>query len=143
MVRDEPTDVKTFAADGVRVDLEEHGVEDNSPGVPLASALIRSAAAVARLGVVRAITTLDRVAPGTEVVQPGNRRGVDPHGVRGQSSLNIGGHGVTRALSRGDTRVTRVHCAGGADPDPAMASKSQHQNQLRRFAPRVDQDAAA
>jgi hypothetical protein len=36
-----------------------------------------------------------------------------------------------------------MHLAGGADPDPAMASKSQYQKHLRRFSTLVGQDAAA
>jgi hypothetical protein len=36
-----------------------------------------------------------------------------------------------------------VHLVGGADPDPAIASKSQYQKQLRRFSTLVGQDAAA
>jgi hypothetical protein len=43
---------------------------------------------------------------GTAVVNHGKRRGVDAHGFRGQSSLNIGWNGVKLALSRGYELLT-------------------------------------
>jgi hypothetical protein len=55
---------------------------------------------------VLAITTLDLVAPGTDVVDPGKRRWGDAHWFRGQSSLNIGWNGVKLALSRGYELLT-------------------------------------
>jgi hypothetical protein len=118
-------------------------LDDQSNGFQLESSLIRSAAALERLCLVLALTTLYLVAQGTEVVPQGKRRWVDPHGFRGQSYLKIGWHWITLALSRGYKLVTRMHLAGGADPDPAMASKSQYQKHLRRFSTLVGQDAAA
>ena len=109
VVSDEPTDVKTGEEEGWRFDIEENCLDDESHGVQLESSLIRSAAALERLCLVRAITTRYLVAQGTEVVQQGKRRGVDPHGFRGQSSLKIGWKWVTLALSRRYTLVTRVH----------------------------------
>jgi hypothetical protein len=143
VVSDEPTDVKTFEEYGLRFDIEENFLDDKSNGFQLESSLIRSAAALERLCLVLAITTLYLVAQGTEVVQQGKRRWVDPHWFRGQSYLKIGWKWVTLALSRRYKLVTRVHLVGGADPDPAIASKSQYQKQLRRFSTLVGQDAAA
>ena len=118
-------------------------LDDKSNGFQLEASLIRSAAALERLCLVLAITTLYLVAQGTEVVQQGKRRWVDPHWFRGQSYLKIGWKWIALALSRQDKLVTRVHLVGGADPDPAMASKSQHQKHLRRFFTLVGQNAAA
>jgi hypothetical protein len=143
VVSDEPTDVKTFEEYGLRFDIEENFLADKSNGFQLESSLIRSAAALERLCLVLAITTLYLVAQGTEVVQQGKRRWVDPPWFRGQSSLKIGWKWVTLALSRRYKLVTRVHLVGGADPDPAIASKSQYQKQLRRFSTLGGQDAAA
>lgn len=143
VVSDEPTDVKTFEEYGLRFDIEENFLDDKSNGFQLEASLIRSAAALERLCLVLAITTLYLVTQGTEVVKQGKRRWVDPHWFRGQSYLKIGWKWVTLALSRRDKLVTRVHLAGGADPDPAMASKSQYQKQLKRFSTLVGQDAAA
>jgi hypothetical protein len=91
----------------------------------------------------RAITTLDLVAHGTEVVTQGTRRGVDSPGCRGQSSLNIGGGWVKLALSRGDELMTRVHVSAEADPAPAMASTIQHQTPPQLFCALEFQDAVA
>lgn len=143
VVSDEPTDVQTFEEYGLRFDIEENFLDDKSNGFQLEASLIRSAAALERLCLVLAITTLYLVAQGTEVVQQGKRRWVDPHWFRGQSYLKIGWKWVTLALSRRYKLVTRVHLVGGADPDPAMASKSQHQKHLRRFFTLVGQNAAA
>jgi hypothetical protein len=109
VVSAEPTAVKTFEEYGWRCDIEEHFLDDQSHGFQLASSWIRSAAALERLCWVLAITTLSLVAQGTEVVQHGKRRWVDPPWFRGQSYLKMGWHGVTLALSRGDKLVTRVH----------------------------------
>jgi hypothetical protein len=92
---------------GWRFEIEEKFLDDTSNGFPLESSLLRAAAALERRCLVLALTTLSRVAQGTEVVPQGKRRWVDPHGFQAQSSLNIGWHGVTLALSRGDNLVTR------------------------------------
>jgi hypothetical protein len=93
----------------LRFDIEANFLDDKSHGFPLESSLIRSAAALERLCLVLAITTLYLVAQGTEVVQQGKRRWVDPHWFRGQSYLKIGWHWVALALSRGYTLVTQLH----------------------------------
>jgi len=92
---------------------------------------------------VLAVTTLSRVSQGTEVVKQGKRRWVDAHWFRGSSYLKIGWNWVTLALSRGYELVTRLHVAAGADPDPAMASKNQHQQQAKRFFARACHEIAA
>ena len=102
-------EVKPFEEYGWRFDIEANFLDDKSHGFQLESSWIRSAAALERLCLVLAITTLYLDAQGTEVVQQGKRRWVDPHWFRGQSYLKIGWHGVTLALSRGYKLVTRVH----------------------------------
>jgi hypothetical protein len=109
VVSDEPTEVKTFEEYGWRFDIEANVLDDKSPGFQLESSWIRSAAALERLCLVLAITTLYLVAQGTEVVQQGKRRWVDPPWFRGQSDLKMGWHWVTLALRRGYQRVTRGH----------------------------------
>jgi len=92
---------------------------------------------------VLAITTLDLVSHGTEVVAQGTRRWVDAHGFRGQSSLKIGWSWVQLALSRGYGLTTRLQVSAEADPEPALASKIQHQRQLPLFFALEFQDAVA
>jgi Transposase DDE domain len=135
VLSDEPTDGKTFEEYGLRFDIEENFLDDKSNGFQLESSLIRSAEALTRLCFVLAITTLYLVSQGTEVVRQGKRRLVDPHWFRGQSYLKIGWNWVKLALTRGYDLITGVHLSSACDPEPAMASKRQHQRYcLSRFA---------
>lgn len=135
VVSDEPTDVETLKEYGLRFDIEENFLDDKSNGFQLESSLIRSPEALARLCFVLAITTLYLVSQGTEVVQQGKRRLVDPHWFRGQSYLKIGWNWVKLALTRGYDLITSVHLSSACDPEPAMASKRQYQRYCQsRFA---------
>jgi hypothetical protein len=110
-------------------------LDDKSNGFQLESSLVRSAPALTRLCFVLAITTLYLVSQGTEVVQQGKRRLVDPHWFRGSSYLKLGWNWVKLALTKGDTLITRVHLSSAKDPEPAMASRRQYQrNGASRFA---------
>jgi hypothetical protein len=143
VVSDEPTDLKTFEEYGLRFDIEENFLDDKSNGFQLESSLLRSATALERLCLVLAITTLYLVSQGTEVVKQGQRRWVDPHWFRGQSYLKIGWKWVSLALSRGYKLVTCLHVSPEADPEPAMASKRQAQQQPRFFIALEFHDAVA
>ena len=90
-----------------------------------------------------AITTRARVAPGPAGVTPGQRRGVDSQGCRGQRELTMGGHGVNRALRKGDERSTCVHLSPEADPVPAMAANIQPQKPSQLCCALEVQDAVA
>ena len=91
---------------------------------------------------VLALTTLYLVAQGTEVVQQGKRRWVDPHWFRGQSYMKIGWNWVKLALSKGLNLITTMHLSSACAPEPAMASKRQYQQDCQtRFAFKC-QDAA-
>ena len=68
---------------------------------------------------------------GTQVVQEGKRRLVDAHWFRGSSYLKIGWKWVKRALSRGEALITRFALSAKPDPEPAMASKKQHQKRTQ------------
>jgi hypothetical protein len=143
VVSDEPTEAKTFEEYGLRFDIEENFLDDKSNGFQLESSLIRSATALERLCCVLAITTLYLVAQGTEVVTQGKRRWVDAHWFRGQSYLKIGWNWVNLALSKGYELITRLYVSPEADPDLAMASKIQHQQQPPLFFALEFQDAVA
>ena len=143
VVSDEPTEAKTFEEYGLRFDIEENFLDDKSNGFQLEWSLIRSVNALERLCCVLAITTLYLVSQGTEVVAQGKRRWVDAHWFRGQSYLKIGWSWVQLALSRGYELTTRLQVSAEADPEPAMASKIQHQNQLPLFFALEFQDAVA
>jgi hypothetical protein len=135
VISDEPTDLETFDEYGLRFDIEENFLDDKSNGFQLESSLIRSANALSRLCFVLAITTLYLVSQGTEVVEQGKRRWVDPHWFRGSSYLKIGWDWVKTALVKGYKLITRLHVLGEPDPEPAMSSRTQYMNQPRpRFS---------
>jgi hypothetical protein len=128
VVSDEPTDLETFDEYGLRFNIEENYLGDKSNGFQLESSLLRSADVLSRLCFVLAITTLYLVSQGTEVVKQGKRRWVDPHWFRGSSYLKIGWDWVKAALSKGFELITKLHLSSKPDPEPAIASRIQHQN---------------
>jgi Transposase DDE domain len=134
VISDEPTEVQSLQEYGLRFDIEENFLDDKSNGFQLESSLIRSSEALERLCFVLAITTLYLVSVGTDVVQQGKRRLVDPHWFRGLSYLKIGWKWVSYALSRGYALISSVYLSSACDPEPAMASKKQDQLQQYRFA---------
>ena len=125
MISDEAADLKTFEEDGLRFDIAENFLDDTSNGLQLESSLMRSAEALERWCLVRAVTTLYLVSLGTFVVQHGKRRLVDPHGFRGLSYLKIGWNWVAYALRRGDELLTTASLSSAPESDPAIASKKQ------------------
>jgi hypothetical protein len=100
VIRDEPTEVDTWQEDGLRFDIAENFWDDKSNGCQLESSLIRSAQALERLCCVLAMTTLDLVSVGTDVVKRGKRRLVDPHWFRGLRYVKLGWKWVSYALNR-------------------------------------------
>ena len=110
---------------GLRFDSEANFLEDTSHGFQLESSLMRSAQALERWCLVRALTTLSVVSVGTSVVKQGKRRLVDPHWFRGSSYLKMGWHWVHYALNKGYELFTTAYLSSEPDPEPAMASKKQ------------------
>jgi hypothetical protein len=124
VVSDEPTSVQTFVEYGWRFDIEENFLDDKSNGFQLESSLVRDAAALTRLCLVLAVTTLYLLAQGTQVVRTNKRRWVDPHWLRGNSYLRIGWQWVKTALARGWALFATLHLSGIPDPEPSRASAS-------------------
>lgn len=131
VISDEPTDLNTFQEFGLRFDIEENFLDDKSNGFHLESSLIRSAPALERLCLVLAVATLYLVAQGTHVVEEKKRRWVDPHWFRGRSYLKIGWAWIKRALGRNHPLQTGLALSAQPDPEPAMASKKQHQKRTQ------------
>ena len=94
---------------------------------------------MSRLCLVLAVATLYLVSQGTQVVQQGLRRRVDPHWFRGHSYLKIGWHWVLRALTQGEELIHEFYLSPDPDPQPAMASLKQHR---KRTQPRFILPAA-
>jgi hypothetical protein len=131
IVSDQPTSLETFQEYGLRFDIEENFLDDKSNGFQLEASLIRSAKALERLCFVLAIATLYLVCQGTFVVQQGKRRLVDAHWFRGKSYLKIGWDWVHLALRRGEDLICRLTLSPEPDPEPAMASRKQHQKRIQ------------
>lgn len=133
VVSSQLTGLQTFTEYGLRFDIEENFLDDKSNGFQLEDSKLRSAPALERLFFAVATATLYLVAQGSEVVAQGRRREVDPHWCRGSSYLKIGWQWVKHALNKGWRLITRWSLRGGEDPDPAMASRQQHQTSQQKF----------
>ena len=125
IVSDQPTDVTTFDAYGLRFNIEENFLDDKSNGFQLESSLLRSADALSRLCLILAIATLFLVCQGTVVVETGKRRLVDSHWFRGNSYLKIGWKWVRRACVKRYALISQLRLSPLPDPERAMASKRQ------------------
>ena len=133
VVSDEPTSSTTFAEYGLRFRLEEEFLDEKSNGFGLEDTRLQGAAALSRLCLVLAVTTLYLVAQGSEVVKRGKRREVDPHSARGSSYLKIGWRYLRRFLSGVPYPLLSIlRLTGEPDPEPAMASKTQHAKRHRQ-----------
>ncbi|MGG6287302.1 hypothetical protein ACQ4M3_37600, partial [Leptolyngbya sp. AN03gr2] len=135
IVSDQPTTVDTFVEYGWRFDVEEGFLDDQSNGFQLERSRIRSAQMLCRLCLVLAIATLYLSAVGTEVVESGQRRFVDPHWFRGSSYLKIGWRWIRRSLVHGSNLTTCLTLSDAVDPDPAIASRSHSAPTFQFYAP--------
>jgi len=127
IVSDEPTTLQTFSEYGLRFDIEENFLDDQSNGWNIQKSELRSVCALSRLWFILAVATLYVTAQGVDVVESGKRRWVDPHWFRGNSYFRIGWDWVKTALESGWRLIRRVRFTGNRDPQPAMASRQQHQ----------------
>jgi hypothetical protein len=130
---DEETNLQTFQEYGLRFDVEENFLDDQSNGWNVQKSELRSAPALSRLWFILAVATLYVTAQGVEVVTAGKRRWVDTHWFRGNSYFRIGWEWVKSALEHGWQLIRRVCFTSNHDPDPAMASRKQHQKRRYRL----------
>ncbi len=127
IVSNEKTTLQTFSEYGLRFDIEENFLDDQSAGWNVQRSMIRDVCALSRLWFVLAVATLYVSAQGVEVVRVGKRRWVDTHWFRGNSYFRIGWDWVKAALINGWRLLQNVTFSGNQDPHPAMASRSQDQ----------------
>jgi len=133
VVSDETTTLQTYAEYGLRFDIEENFLDDQSGGWNVQGSQIRSVCAISRLFFLLAVTTLYVTAQGVEVVSSGKRRWVDPHWFRGNSYFRMGWQWVKSAPQRGWQLIKNVFLTSHIDPHPARASRSQHQQRCDRL----------
>ena len=142
VLSDEPTDLDTFREYGLRFDIEENFLDDKSNGFQLEASCIRSAPALERLCLVVAVATLYLVSQGTHIVETGQRRVVDAHWFRGSSYLKIGWNWIRRVVSRNGKLLNHLRLSPKPDPEPAMASRKQHEKRTQpRFLLELPQAA--
>ena len=134
IVSSDIANIYTFEEYGFRFDIEENFLDDKSNGFQLESSLIRTEEALKRLCFIISIATLYLIAQGSEIVQKGKRRLIDPHWFRGHSYLRIGWDWVRATLAKGGGFLSGIYLYGGPDPEPAKSSKKQGEIRKRRFA---------
>lgn len=133
IVSDEATNLQTFREYGLRFDIEESFLDDQSNGWNLQKSEIRSVCALSRLWFILALATLYITAQGVAVVKAGHRRRVDPHWFRGNSYFRIGWDWVKTALEQGWQLIESVYLTHARDPEPARASRKQHDQRTYRL----------
>lgn len=133
IISSERVTLQTFAEYGLRFDIEENFLDDKSNGFNLQKSKIRDAIALSRLCFVIAIATLFLTLQGTETVEQGQRRRVDPHWQRGASYFKIGWAWVKSSLAKGWEFWPRLTLSTQVDPDPAYASKWQLEEKRERL----------
>ena len=133
IVSDEKTTLKTFSEYGWRFDIEETFLDDQSSGWNIQKSELRDVCALSRLWFILALATLYVTAQGVTVVESDNRRRVDTHWFRGNSYFRIGWDWIKAALINGWQLLKTVILTSNQDPDPAMASRKQHETRLYRL----------
>lgn len=130
---DESTTLKTFQEYGLRFDIEENFLDEQSNGWNIQRSEIRSVVALSRLWFILALATLYVTAQGDAVVAMGRRRWIDTHWFRGNSYFRIGWEWVKAAFEKGWELINDVCFTSHHDPDPAMASRKQDQKRRYRI----------
>lgn len=129
---DEPASLQTFQQYSERFQIEEEILDEKSNGFQLERSEIRDVPALSRLCMVMAVTTLVLTVQGQQVVAAGKRRWVDAHWHRGNSYFRIGWNWLKGCWHQTWLLFPTLSLQGGADPQPAIASKKQPQQHLQR-----------
>ena len=129
---DQPASLQTFREYAQRFQIEEELLDEKSNGFQLERSELRSAPALSRLCFVLAIATLLLSVQGQAVVAAGKRRWVDSHWQRGNSYFRIGWNWLKGCLHQDWQLFPTFSLLGHPDPEPAVASKKQAQQQFER-----------
>jgi hypothetical protein len=70
---------------------------------------------------------------GVELVESGKRRWIDTHWFRGNSYFRLGWDWIKAASLNGWSLIHQVRFTSDRDPEPAMASRTQHEHRLYRL----------
>jgi hypothetical protein len=132
IVSDEPTNLQTFAQYRLRFQVEESFLDLKSNGFHLEASRLRDKFALSQLCGVIALTMLFLVLQGVQVVNSGQRRRVDAHWHRGMSYLKIGWNWIRLAITQQWKIPVHQFLTSLPDPQPAIASKRQHNRSFQR-----------
>lgn len=112
--------------------MEESFLDLKSNGFNLEASRLRDQFALSQLCGVIALTMLFLVLQGLQVVALGKRRQVDAHWNRGMSYLKIGWNWIRLAITHQWQIQVYQFLSGLPDPQPAIASKRQHECSFER-----------
>jgi hypothetical protein len=132
IVSDEPTTVQTFAQYRLRFQVEESFLDLKSNGFNLEASRVRDKFALSQLCSVIALTMLFLVLQGLQVVAAGKRRQVDAHWKRGMSYLKLGWNWIRLAITQQWKIQVCQFLSSAPDPQPALASRRQHDDRCKR-----------
>lgn len=132
IVSDEPTTLQTFAQYRLRFCVEESFLDLKSNGFNLEASKLRDKFALSQLCGVIALTMLFLVLQGVQVVASGKRRQVDAHWKRGMSYLKLGWNWIRLAITQQWKIQVYRFLSSLPDLQPAIASKRQHDDSLKR-----------
>lgn len=132
IVSDEPANLQTFAQYRLRFQVEESFLDLKSNGFNLEASRLRDKFALSQLCGVIALTMLFLVLQGVQVVASGKRRQVDAHWHRGMSYLKLGWNWLRLAITHQWQIQVYPFLFSLPDPQPAIASKRQHNDSFKR-----------
>jgi len=130
IVSDETTNLQTFAQYRLRFCVEESFLDLKSNGFNLEACRLRDNFALSQLCAVIALTMLFLILQGTQVVASSKRRQVDAHWNRGMSYLKLGWNWIRLAMTHHWKIQLYRFLSSLPDPQPAIASKRQHDRLL-------------
>jgi hypothetical protein len=116
----------------LRFCVEESFLDLKSNGFNLEASRLRDKFALSQLCGVIALTMVFLVLQGAQVVASGKRRQVDTHWNRGMSYLKLGWNWIRLAITQQWKIQVYPFLSCSPDPQPAIASKRQHDDSLKR-----------
>jgi hypothetical protein len=125
IVSDQVTSRQTLDEYGLRFDIEENFLDDQSGGFQVQTSEVQTPEALERLFLISAIATLHFSSTGVEVVRAEVRRWVDTHWDRSLSYLKIGWRWLKQQYRRGWQVFATFWLDPAPDPMPAIASCRQ------------------
>jgi len=132
IVSDEPPTLQTFVQYRLRFCVQESFLDLKSNGFNLEASRLRDKFALSQFCGVIALTMLFLILRGVQVVVSNQRRQVDAHWQRGMSYLKLGWNWIRLAITQQWKIPVYWFLFSSPDPQPAIASKRQHDDSFKR-----------